>query len=136
MNKNKFKSEEEFFAELDKVKKCNLQSSETSLPEAFAFCEKILDCITRMPYCPDHDRLALALYRKGACNHNDAAKIFIPKDLPMEDMTKLTNNIQVPLAFFTHILTPDHNDYKYSWDRGCALAEVWLETQRGTSRKL
>ena len=125
--------QEEFFAQLATVQPCDLRSEKTLHSDAVEFCKKIFTVFeTAKDFVPNHDRLALNLYRKGACEYNKAAEKFVEmKGARVEDLLKIQGNIQFPLSAFTQILNTSDQAYQFAWMKmQSGLLTEWLNAQK------
>ena len=127
-----FKNEEEFFEELKKIKPCDLRDENTKIKDAVEFCQAVLKCFDAAGFLPDQDKLALALYRMGACEYGKAAKHLLPiKDAYLRDVLTAKNNVQFPLSVFSQILNTEPDSYEYGWAKAKDVwISNWLNTQK------
>ena len=133
----KYKTEKEFFEDLKRVKHCDLRSSQTKKEDAVKFCVDVLTCFDRLgDRLPNHDQLALTLYRLGACTTSDVSpKLakFIDGQ-PIGDFGTKQGDIKLPLMIFSTILDESEKDYKSGLCTMIAGEEYsyvheWLEAQ-------
>lgn len=130
---NKFKSEKEFFDSLTFVKPCDLRDETTLTDDAITFCKTVLGLFDGVKdFIPNQDKLALSLYRLGACEYNKAAKKFLEmKVVQVEELVTFDRNIQFPLSVFTQILNTSTKSYEWAWNlmQSTDLFKLWIDTQ-------
>ena len=133
-----YESELEFFEDLKDIQPCDLRDNNTRETDAVKFCKEIMECFVRSSkFTPNQDKLALLLYRLGACEYDKAAKKFLglePSSIGVSLNEK--NNIEFPLSVFTQILNTSESSYKYGWAKAMdGWIEDWLKTQEDESEK-
>jgi len=131
-----YATEEEFFEELKKIKPCDLRDDETKLRDAVEFCKQIMTAFIKAENIyPNQDRLALILYRLGACEYKKASKKFLSDKASLGELLKSQNNIGFPLSAFTQILNAKPGSYECGWSKiteggqECSWAAEWVSAQ-------
>lgn len=131
--KKLFKTLDESLGEINKIKKTDLKSGETSIEEAVDFCSSALEVILRSKnlYLDKQQtkQYAQALKKIGCVEYKDAHEIYKTSSKNyFDELADEPLNIELPLTAFTQIL-PGRENCLAIVDRLEDGAKRWLETQ-------
>jgi len=141
--KKVYKTQEEFFEALKKIKPCDLKDEKTSIEDAVEFCKQLMECFIaakRWYLVPDVAKLREELKALGGCRYNEAhPKFLVEKEEDLRKFLRLANNIQFPLEAMEQVFLCDQDDFTYAFDQIAghgeqSYAKAWLRSQE-TLRK-